>query len=171
MKYAGRADNVPVSHFDIAARLLGANSPVNVAPYKISETAGGIRTFVWVMDDVEPETKLGMRGFALGSCLSKWVGIGIVVRYDAHRKLRPVAYDAPGFVQWVDAGAGKCDAEFELHAMPRPMTCAYPPCNKADDSAKPRFQRCARCMKAFYCSKACQVAHWHAGHKIGGCAP
>ncbi|PNH02338.1 hypothetical protein TSOC_011693 [Tetrabaena socialis] len=46
-------------------------------------------------------------------------------------------------------------------------TCSYPACaNLAGDSeADLRLQSCAKCAAAAYCCRACQVAHWRAGHR------
>jgi hypothetical protein len=43
-------------------------------------------------------------------------------------------------------------------------TCEKPGCSN------PGGKKCARCMKATYCSKECQTAHWKGGHK-SACAP
>lgn len=42
--------------------------------------------------------------------------------------------------------------------------CAAPTCTKVERSAE-KFQKCGRCKKAAYCSKACQAAHWKAHKK------
>ncbi|PNH10027.1 hypothetical protein TSOC_003274 [Tetrabaena socialis] len=46
-------------------------------------------------------------------------------------------------------------------------TCSYPACaNLAGDSeADLRLQSCGKCAAAAYCCRACQVAHWRAGHR------
>ena len=45
------------------------------------------------------------------------------------------------------------------------VQCAGPACPrkiKADDSP---LDQCGKCKRCYYCSKACQTAHWEAGHK------
>jgi hypothetical protein len=49
--------------------------------------------------------------------------------------------------------------------------CAAPACAEAEQIAG-QFKKCGRCGVVRYCSKACQAAHWKAGHKreCGGAA-
>jgi hypothetical protein len=148
------------------SRLLGVPGPLSVAPYEVEHTKGS-RFFLWLKDDVEPGAKLGMRGFTACSHPGKWVGPGILVRYGEGREQRPMGMDngrVAELIRWVDAGAGKCDGIIELKVVPRPLVCANPACAAADDSTRPKFQRCSRCQMAFYCSKECQVVHWRTGH-------
>ncbi|PNH10025.1 hypothetical protein TSOC_003272 [Tetrabaena socialis] len=55
------------------------------------------------------------------------------------------------------------------HAEARALlsTCSYPACaNLAGDSeADLRLQSCGKCAAAAYCGRACQAAHWRAGHR------
>ncbi|PNH10026.1 hypothetical protein TSOC_003275 [Tetrabaena socialis] len=46
-------------------------------------------------------------------------------------------------------------------------TCSYPACSNlaGDSEADLRLQSCAKCAAAAYCCRACQVAHWRAGHR------
>jgi hypothetical protein len=46
--------------------------------------------------------------------------------------------------------------------------CDAPECTKAEHTAGD-FKKCARCGAVRYCSKACQVLHWRAGHKRECC--
>ena len=167
MKHAARADNVPLKHFYVAARLLGASSPLHVAPYKVNDSSGvrgrgirGIRTFVWVMDNVEPERKLDMHGFTLGSHPGKWVGVGFVVEYDPQRNLQPVG-STMASVRWMGPGAGVVDTFVQLEVVPAPTECANPACaNTPKEKTTAGLMRCSRCMRVAYCSKECQTAHW-----------
>ncbi|KAG2483888.1 hypothetical protein HYH03_017282 [Edaphochlamys debaryana] len=53
-----------------------------------------------------------------------------------------------------------------------PTACSNPACaNLAGDSeAGLRLQRCGRCVRASYCCRECQTAHWRSGHKAE-CGP
>ena len=42
--------------------------------------------------------------------------------------------------------------------------CAGPGCD-TEEKFRGLFKACGRCGKVHYCSRACQVAHWRAGHK------
>ena len=42
-----------------------------------------------------------------------------------------------------------------------PEFCHYPGCCHVDDDEASKFDRCSRCHKAKYCSRACQKKHWH----------
>jgi hypothetical protein len=46
-------------------------------------------------------------------------------------------------------------------------TCSYYDCAslEGDSEAGVKLQACAKCGGARYCGRACQVAHWKAGHK------
>ncbi len=48
-------------------------------------------------------------------------------------------------------------------AAPR-RRCAAPECDK-QETFSDEFKKCASCARVFYCSRACQVQHWRAGHK------
>ena len=49
---------------------------------------------------------------------------------------------------------------------PSSLSCSAPGCTKLDgQSGLPPFNACGRCLRARYCSKECQLAHWRAGHK------
>lgn len=39
------------------------------------------------------------------------------------------------------------------------------PCAKCDAAHTPEFKTCSKCRGVWYCSKACQKAHWRSGHK------
>ena len=45
------------------------------------------------------------------------------------------------------------------------VLCGWSGCAKLEIDAETKFSRCAGCNVERYCSKACQVAHWKAGHK------
>ena len=42
------------------------------------------------------------------------------------------------------------------------MNCSLPECGKA---LKPPILQCSKCHAVAYCSRACQVKAWKAGHK------
>ena len=166
IKHIAWADNVPVKHFYIAARLLGATSPLLVAPYKVDEIneIAGIRTYLWVKENIDPPSKIGMHGFTLGKFPGKWVGDGFVVKYDAHRNMQPMDQATLPPLQWVGIGAGIVDMDFQNEIRIRPTWCSYPACIKRDNPFRPKFKHCARCARAYYCSKECQEAHWWSAH-------
>ena len=66
------------------------------------------------------------------------------------------------------------DASEKYHLVPlvakgSPSACAS--CNNpistvAADGKATQALRCGQCKAVFYCSQACQVAHWKAGHKV-----
>jgi hypothetical protein len=47
--------------------------------------------------------------------------------------------------------------------------CSYKECNmpqwRGPIEACPKYKKCGRCLAVKYCSEACQLAHWKAGHK------
>ena len=43
------------------------------------------------------------------------------------------------------------------------FSCAF--CNTVKNGTSAKLQSCARCRAVWYCGRACQVAHWKAGHK------
>lgn len=43
------------------------------------------------------------------------------------------------------------------------VSCAF--CNTVKAGTSAKLQSCARCRAVWYCGRACQVAHWKAGHK------
>jgi hypothetical protein len=43
--------------------------------------------------------------------------------------------------------------------------CGNAACGRAGGQAGAGLKRCGRCLSAYYCSAACQRAHWGAGHK------
>ena len=47
--------------------------------------------------------------------------------------------------------------------LPTKLECASPGCEGADSS---KLLRCCGCRKTYYCGKACQIAHWEAGHNL-----
>ena len=165
VKFAAAAENVPKAHYYTAARLLEAEGPLSVAPYRVAvERIDGqvVRTFVWVKDNVKIEDKLNMAGFTIGGTHpGKWVGPGIAVKYTEYKKLVCLPDDfAASSLRWVDPGTGVCDCMFELHAVPRPMQCNNPACNKVDDPSKPKFKKCSRCLQVVYCSQECHKLYW-----------
>jgi hypothetical protein len=52
----------------------------------------------------------------------------------------------------------------QLLELCEPRRCAAPECDK-EEPCRGWFKKCARCAAVPYCSKACQKAHWRAGHK------
>lgn len=44
-----------------------------------------------------------------------------------------------------------------------PVPCAGPTCSRRGSVRT--FERCSRCRGVLYCSRACQQAHWRAGHR------
>ena len=60
------------------------------------------------------------------------------------------------------AANGSCFAAERLQALHD--RCAGPACGRAP-SPMEGFKRCGGCKQVMYCSKACQRAHWRAGHK------
>jgi hypothetical protein len=54
-----------------------------------------------------------------------------------------------------------------LPSLPPPVAkrhCSAAACNEPEEHAG-QFKTCARCRRAWYCSAACQRAHWKEGHK------
>jgi hypothetical protein len=84
-----------------------------------------------------------------------------------------------GAVEWVvqmDAGTVPASPEGRGRPVALPplsaceglmRTCSNPRCAnlEGDSEAELRLQVCAGCGGPSYCGRACQVAHWRAGHK------
>lgn len=65
-------------------------------------------------------------------------------------------YDAPV------AGAQE-SAETQALFQPAVPCCSNPGCDST--ASRPKLSKCGRCQAAAYCGRACQQAHWRAGHK------
>ncbi len=104
------------------------------------------------------------RGFTQGACLA-----GVLQAWERGAE---VVFGADGefstLVARLSIGSGRLEALGAELEQPSPLRrCSWWHCaNLAGDSeAGLPLQACARCGGAWYCGRACQVAHWRAGHK------
>lgn len=68
----------------------------------------------------------------------------------------------------VEGAAAPSGVPVEVAEVLSTRRCAHLGCTDvagASEVAAPRGKRCASCLAVRYCSKACQLADWKAGHK------
>lgn len=113
IRMVATTENLPHKHYFAAAKILGAESPMHVAPYMV-EHKKNIRTFVWVMDNIGDSNegtvaaKKLVPGFTVCSHPGKWIGVGILVQYGGDNGKTVLAFDdkVPK-IRWIAPGEGK----------------------------------------------------------------
>merc|ERR1712034_232970 len=72
---------------------------------------------------------------------------------------------------WEDGHQIECSKKSKKSTKPKKQKkkkqnekkCGSPPCENVENSKS--FKSCGKCLQLFYCSRDCQISHWHNGHK------
>jgi hypothetical protein len=88
------------------------------------------------------------------------------------RAIRTVLAEGGAAMAFLRATAATDPEEVQPRFLEKKLRgCDAPACAETEGMTG-QFKKCASCARTWYCSKACQVAHWRAGHKreCGGAA-
>lgn len=87
-------------------------------------------------------------------------------QHTAHSSARFQLTEAPAALATLRAQAARVVARpvSASESIYDSRLCAGPECG-VEEGFRGLFKTCGRCGKLSFCSKACQVAHWRAGHK------